>query len=92
MNQRMCRTVVALVALVVATACTKSNSAGPSPSIGAPLPLTPANGAAIKNADQPVTLIVQNAAISTPTGCNHLHVRGRERRGVLLTKMQTKAG
>jgi hypothetical protein len=91
MNQRICRTVLAFVALVVAVGCTKSNSAGPSSSIGAPLPLIPANGAAIKNADQPVTLTAQNAAISTPTaGTTYTFEIASD--AAFATKMQTKAG
>jgi hypothetical protein len=91
MNQRMCRSLVPLAALVIAVGCTKSNSAGPSSSIGAPLPLTPANGAAIKNADQPVTLVVQNAAISTPTAAT-TYTFEIASDATFGTKMQTKTG
>jgi hypothetical protein len=91
MNQRTCRLLVPLAALVAVVACTKSNSGGPSASIGAPRPVTPANGAAIKNADQPVTLVVQNAAISTPVaGTAYTFEVASD--AAFSTKIQTKTG
>lgn len=91
MNQRMCRSLVPVAALVVAVACTKSNSAGPSSSIGAPRPVSPSNGAAIKNADQPVTLSAQNAVITTPVaGTTYTFEVASD--AAFATKMQTKAG
>lgn len=82
---------VPFAALVVAVGCTKSNSAGPSPSIGAPLPVIPANGATIKNADQPVTLVVQNASISTPNSAT-TYTFEIASDAAFAAKMQTKTG
>jgi hypothetical protein len=69
---------ITLTALAAAGACTSSNPSQPSgttpaatlanstASIVAPRPLSPANNASIRNADQPVSLIVRNA-ITTAT-------------------------
>src|SRR6266478_5043317 len=62
----------AVAASAAAIGCTSSTPSQPSAtapvavvnttaSIAAPRPLTPANGAQIRNADQPVTLIALNA-------------------------------
>jgi hypothetical protein len=87
----MCRLIVPFAALVVAFGCTKSNSAGPSPSIGAPRPLTPANGASIKNVDQPVTLVVQNGAVTT-AAVGTVYTFEVAGDAAFTTKMQTKTG
>jgi hypothetical protein len=62
--------------IIVATGCARSNPSAPSASasaatataatasIGAPRPLTPANGAQIRNTDQPITLIAQNGIVT----------------------------
>src|SRR5712692_8161875 len=69
---------LALAALAAAAGCTSSSPSQPTattpaatvenatPSIAAPRPLAPANNAQIRNADQPVTLVVRNA-ITTAT-------------------------
>src|SRR5207247_1019127 len=70
-----------VAALTAATGCTSSNPSQPTgaapatsgtatASIAAPRPLTPANNAQIRNIDQPVTIVAQNAittASSAPT-------------------------
>jgi hypothetical protein len=64
--------VFTLAALAAATGCTSSNpsqpttnapaaSADATASIAAPRPVTPANSSQIRNVDQPVTVVVQNA-------------------------------
>src|SRR5881396_1349007 len=70
--------VLTLAASATAIGCTSSNPSQPSAttpaavvenataSIVAPRPLTPANNASIRNADQPVVLVVRNA-ITTAT-------------------------
>jgi hypothetical protein len=73
-NIRMC---VAWTMIAAAAACSKSNPAEPSgssgetagsltASIAAPRPMTPSNNAAIKNIDQPLTLVVLNAVSTRP--------------------------
>jgi hypothetical protein len=77
MNERMRWLILCTSVLAAAVGCTKSSPASPSSSasvgpnvvlatasIGAPRPLSPANGAQIKNSDQPVTLVAQNALIT----------------------------
>src|SRR5438128_12505100 len=54
---------------VVAAACGDSNPAQPSSSsraacVTAPVPVTPANSATVRFGDQPITLVVQNAAVT----------------------------
>src|SRR5262249_21744563 len=61
-----------IAAALVATGCSKdSNPAQPdsslTASVAAPRGVSPASDAVIKNADQPVTLVVQNA-VSTQSG------------------------
>lgn len=59
---------MAVPLLMAVTAC--SNPAKPSPSLTAPSPLSPTNGALVQNAAQPVTLVVINAvatSASVPT-------------------------
>jgi hypothetical protein len=81
---------VLVATLAVAVACTKSNSAGPSPSIGAPRPLAPANGASIRNADQPVTLVVQNGAVTAAAGTVYTFEVATD--AAFTAKMQSKTG
>ena len=89
-----------LVALVAAASCSKSTPAQPSAttevaaavvpltaSIAAPRPLTPANNAAIRNLDQPVVLIVQNA-ISTRPGLTYTFEVATD--AAFTSKVQTK--
>ena len=77
--------VLAVVGLVAASACSKKSPVQPTAqaaapsgaealtaSVGAPRPFTPANGAPIRNVDQPVTLVVTNG-FSTKGG-GELHV------------------
>jgi hypothetical protein len=87
----MRRWLIPFAALVVAAGCTNSNTAGPSPSIGAPRPMTPASGTSIKNSDQPVTLVVQNAAIGTP-GAATVYTFEVASDAAFNTKVQTKTG
>jgi len=57
------------LALVTAAACSSNSApAQPSVSVGTPAPQQPANSAQIAYASQPVTLTVQNAAITSGTG------------------------
>jgi hypothetical protein len=76
MNYRSIRTCVALVTIAAAASCSKSNPAQPSgtaadagsltASITAPRPMTPANNIAVKNSDQPITLVALNAVSTKP--------------------------
>jgi hypothetical protein len=63
---------VCLVALALTTtfACTKSLTQPSEVSTVAPAPAQPANNATVRNADQPVTLVVTNAT-STKTGLTY---------------------
>lgn len=65
MNPRIARFVCVLSLVGIVSACSSSNPL--TPSVAAPRPLQPANGAQIANANQPVTLAVTNAT-STGTG------------------------
>jgi len=90
-----------LALAVVASACSKSAPTQPSSetpaaaasnltaSIVAPKPLTPANNALVKNADQPVILIVQNA-ISTKPGVTYTFEVATD--SGFASKVQTKDG
>ena len=91
---------VILVAVATVASCTKSNPAQPSAtttataavepltaSIIAPRPLTPLNNAPIRNTDQPVTLIVQNA-ISTKPGLTYTFEVATD--AAFVSKVQTK--
>jgi hypothetical protein len=71
-----------LAALAAATGCTSSNPSQPTAtapaasvdstaSIAAPRPLTPANNAQIRNADQPVTLVVRNAVTTSTSAVTY---------------------
>ncbi len=84
----------------IAAGCSKNNPTQPSAtasvadggealtaSIVAPRPLTPANNAQIRNADQPVTLVVQNA-ISTKAGVTYTFEIASD--SGFSTKVQTK--
>jgi hypothetical protein len=76
MNEPMRWLILPVSILTVAAGCSKSSPAAPSASapagasvlatasIGAPRPVSPANGAQVKNADQPITLVAQNALIT----------------------------
>lgn len=61
MVDRTGRLLALLLLLVPLAACSSSPTA---PSLTAPQSMTPANGAQIKNTDQPVTLTVQNSTVS----------------------------
>jgi hypothetical protein len=61
---RSSRALLVVLTLVGAGACSKSSALQPSASIGAPRPLQPVAGALVKNTDQPVTLIAQNATVT----------------------------
>src|SRR4051812_23335718 len=63
----------AIVIAAVASACSDSNPSSPSGSSGsssvtAPRPATPSANASVRFGDQPITLTVQNAALTTATG------------------------
>src|SRR5882672_7906394 len=83
MTRRIHSVLLSCVLCAIAAGCSKNNPTQPSAtasvadggealtaSIVAPRPLTPANNAQIRNADQPVTLVVQNA-ISTKSGVTY---------------------
>src|ERR1700736_2713977 len=61
---RSSRALLAVLTLAGAGACSSSNALQPSASIGAPPPLQTAAGMVVRNNDQPVTLIVQNATVT----------------------------
>jgi hypothetical protein len=64
MNRRVARFVCVLPLVVSVSSCSSSNPL--QPSVAAPRPLQPANGAQIANASQPVTLVVTNATSTGP--------------------------
>jgi len=81
---------VSAVALISATvACSSPSSPTGTPSISAPVGLTPANNATIRSGDQPVTLVVQNA-ISTQAGATYTFEVASD--AAFATKVQTKSG
>ena len=86
---RVCYVSLILVVLAAAASCSTSNAAVESltASIVAPRPLSPANNVSIKNADQPVTLIVQNA-ISTRPGLTYTFEVATD--AAFVSKVQTK--
>jgi hypothetical protein len=74
--------VLTLAALAAATGCTSSNPSQPTAaappaiadataSIAAPRPLTPANNAQIRNIDQPLTVVVQNAVTTASSALTY---------------------
>src|SRR5947209_4607950 len=83
MTRRIHSVLLSCVVCAIAAGCSKNSPTQPSAtasvadggealtaSIVAPRPLTPANNAQVRNADQPVTLVVQNA-ISTKAGVTY---------------------
>jgi hypothetical protein len=92
--------VLAILALAAGAACSKKNPVQPSDqsaaksatdaltgSVGAPRPLTPANGAQVRNIDQPVTLVVTNG-FSTKPGASYTFEVATD--SGFATKVQTK--
>jgi hypothetical protein len=64
--------------LAFAAACSSASSSpsgssdgGSTGSIAAPVPLLPATNAVIRNQDQPVTVVVQNAVVTKPGGTTY---------------------
>ncbi len=100
MQYRHTCTLIALTMIAATASCSKSNPAQPSgassadstgltASIAAPRPMTPSNSAAIKNVDQPVTLVVANA-VSTKPGVVYTFEVATD--AAFNTKVQTKDG
>jgi hypothetical protein len=100
MNRRIRSVRLSLFVCAIAAGCSKSSPTQPSAttpaaaggealtaSIVAPRPLTPANNAQIRNADQPVTLVVQNA-ISTQAGVTYTFEVASD--SAFAAKVQTK--
>ena len=90
MQYRSIRTYIAVAAIAAAASCSKSNPAEPSgttASIAAPRPMTPNNNLAIKNSDQPVTLVAMNA-VSTKPGVTYTFEVATD--SGFGTKVQTK--
>jgi hypothetical protein len=97
----MLRASIALALAVAAAACTKSAPTQPSTesaavaaadltaSIVAPRPLSPVNDAQIRNVDQPVVLVVQNA-VSTQAGVTYTFEVATD--SGFSAKVQTKDG
>lgn len=85
----------ALFLFTFAAAC-NSTPSGPSGSgdstgsIAAPRPMTPATNAVIRNQDQPVTLVVQNAVVTQPGGTTYTFEVATDIG--FATKVQTKDG
>jgi hypothetical protein len=74
-------------------ATTASGTSSPSSltaSIVAPRPVTPTNGALIRNLDQPVTLVVQNAVVTRSGSPTYTFEVGAD--SAFGTKVQTKDG
>jgi hypothetical protein len=94
---------VSLAVLLVAGACSKSSPTSPTPaattavvdasltgSVTTPRPLTPANGAAIANLAQPVTLTVQNALVTKTGSTTYTFEVATD--SAFTAKVQTKDG
>ena len=102
MNYRASGIAVSVAALLAAGACSKSSPASPTAtaaatdvahltaSVTTPRPLTPANGAAIANLAQPVTLTVQNALVTKPGGTTYTFEVATD--AAFTAKVQTKDG
>jgi hypothetical protein len=65
MVNRTGRLLALLLVMVPLAGCSSSPTA---PSLTAPQSMTPANGAQVRNSDQPVTLTVQNSTVSGASG------------------------
>jgi hypothetical protein len=93
---------LAVTALAAAGACTSSTPSQPSAttpaataanstaSIVAPRPLTPANNASIRNADQPVSLIVRNAITTATSSVTYTFEVASD--AAFANKVQTRDG
>ena len=101
MSFRNCGIAISLCALATVVGCTKSNPVSPSstavavdPSLTAsvttPRPILPANGAAIPNLSQPVTLTVLNAIVTQPGGTTYSFEVATD--SGFTAKVQTKDG
>ena len=101
MSLRNCVIAVFLSAIVSVAACSKSNPVAPtSPtaavdpsltaSVATPRPISPANGAAIPNLSQPVTLTVLNAIVTQPGGTTYSFEVATD--SAFTAKVQTKDG
>ena len=105
MNLRLYRLMVPLAALAAAAACSNAVTNPLTPgaagggtgtvtttstaSVAAPRPLQPANGALIRNQDQPVTLVVKNALV-TKAGATATYLFEVSTDPSFGTKVQTK--
>jgi hypothetical protein len=93
---------LAVMALAAAGACTSSTPAQPSAtapaataanstaSVAAPRPLTPANNASVRNADQPISLIVRNAITTATSAVTYTFEVASD--AAFANKVQTKDG
>ena len=91
MTFRFERLAFAIVLAWVAVSCTKSSPAQPSGpvSVTAPRPVQPVNNALVRNADQPITLSIQNA-VATQGGATYTFEVGTD--AAFATKVQIKDG
>ncbi len=74
----------------VSTGTSTSGASALTASIAAPRPLTPANNTLIRNADQPVVLVVQNAVVTRVIATTYTFEVATD--AAFATKVQTKDG
>ncbi|HEV3139371.1 MAG TPA: hypothetical protein VGY57_02580 [Vicinamibacterales bacterium] len=88
----MSRLALAAAVAVAAAACTSNAPSSPSGSstgsVTAPLPSTPPANASVRFADQPVTLVVQNASLTKTTGAVYTFEVATD--AAFAAKVQTK--
>ncbi len=102
MHSRCSAILLSLNAFLVVAACSHNSPTSPTAtggaasdsaltaSVTAPRPLTPANGAAIANIAQPVTLTVQNAVVTKTGGTTYTFEVATD--AAFAAKVQTKDG
>jgi len=81
--------IVGLVA-VAAAACSGSTPSQPTPSLSAPVALSPTDNSQVRNADQPITLTVQNVAATGSGTTTYTFEVATD--SAFASKVQTKDG
>src|SRR5437870_3018826 len=81
---------VSILACTGLTACSKSTPTQPSTSVSAPTPASPVNSAQLRQLDQPVTLVVQNAVATGTAVLTYTFEVATD--AAFAAKVQTKDG
>jgi hypothetical protein len=87
MTHSVARVCFVALTLTAAVACSKSPAQPSDPTSAAPVAMLPANNAQVRNADQPIALVVTNA-VSTKTGLTYTFEVATD--VAFTTKVQTK--